>query len=750
MTSLPAGADRRCGSSISLPVLPGAGPAPAHPTHTLKKSRVAPWRAAVLVLVHVLMAAHIVLWLVSGMRDGVRETLSPVEPSESMYTLETGLVNAGFIFFAAAILSTFLFGRFFCGWGCHIVALQDLCGWLMKKCGVHPRPFRSRLLVFVPLVVALYMFVWPTFKREVLFKALAHEDPAVWQSRFGDYLGGVAQFPGWSNHLIVEDFWKTFAPWYVAIPFIFVCTFGVVYFLGNKGFCTYACPYAGFFGPADLVSIGKIKVNDSCEGCGHCTAVCSSNVRVHEEVRDFGMVVDPGCMKCMDCVSVCPNDALSFGFARPTLLKKKRSTSPRRARAFDLSWSGEIALALVFLALTMGFRGMLNEVPLLMALGMAGIGTFFTWKLSELVRVPSTRIHAFQLKLKGRLRPATLLFVPLALATLAAAGWSGWVKYTKWDAERTAAQLSVPAEILLRGGYTPDPQTRAIATAALDKFQRSGAVRNGGLGWRHRADDLQTIAYTQLVLGKYSDTEATLMEIMSRGRPLDALVLQLGNVMKLQGASDDAVVRRYEEVLAKQPQLSQVRGALAVHYAQSNRVPEAIRLYDEGLAARPGDPIVRKDYAILLTQLAGGQAPPRAMDLLRDATEIARGDRKGMRVRRDPESLRLVARAYAQVGRPELARPILEDLATLKRPSRPADILADLANTLYFMGEHDAAVETMKKASAENPANISLLANVAQMYDAMGRPKDSQEWARKFEEAQRRLSPPAPTPPGDR
>ena len=22
----------------------------------------------------------------------------------------------------------------------------------------------------------------------------------------------------------------------------------------------------------------------------------------------YGMVVDPGCMKCMDCVSVCPND----------------------------------------------------------------------------------------------------------------------------------------------------------------------------------------------------------------------------------------------------------------------------------------------------------------------------------------------------------------------------------------------------------------------------------------------------------
>src|SRR5688572_19830173 len=299
MSSLPA--PRKCGS-ISLPVLASdsKGDAPRHDKRTIKKSRTGKWRAAVLIGVHVLFAIHLGLWFLSGMRDGVRETLSPVEPSESMYSLEGGLINAGFIFFVLAIVSTLIFGRFFCGWGCHIIAVQDLCGWIMKKCGVHPKPFRSRLLVFVPLIVALYMFVWPTVKREVMVPLLAGGDHIVWSATYGVWLGETAKFPGWSDHLIVEDFWKTFAPWYIAIPFIFVCTFGMVYFLGNKGFCTYGCPYGGFFGPADLVAVGRIKVNhDKCEGCGHCTAVCTSNVRVHEEVRDFGMVVDPGCMKCM-------------------------------------------------------------------------------------------------------------------------------------------------------------------------------------------------------------------------------------------------------------------------------------------------------------------------------------------------------------------------------------------------------------------------------------------------------------------
>src|SRR5262245_29686219 len=144
--------------SVPLPVL--SPDAPAHDARHIRRSRSSRWRVAVLIAVHVLFAIHLGLWFLSGMRAGVRETLSPVEPSESMYSLEGGLLNAGFIFFILALTSTLLFGRFFCGWGCHIVALQDFCGWLMKKCGIHPKPFRSRLLVFVPLIVALYMFVW--------------------------------------------------------------------------------------------------------------------------------------------------------------------------------------------------------------------------------------------------------------------------------------------------------------------------------------------------------------------------------------------------------------------------------------------------------------------------------------------------------------------------------------------------------------------------------------------------------------
>src|SRR5687768_1771580 len=253
------GQAERATRSVELPVL--ATPGPTSGERLIAKSRTDRWRAISLILLYLLMIAHIIQWRIMGL------TVSPIEPSESMYTLQNGAINAGFIFFTLAILATLIFGRFVCGWGCHIVALQDFCAWLLKKFGLKPKAFRSRLLVYVPLIAALYMFVWPTVSRAF---TKPPTEPLI---------------PQFTNHLITTEFWATFPPFWVAIPFLFICGFVTVYFLGSKGFCTYACPYGGFFSLADKVAPGKIRVTDACNQCGHCTATCTSNVLVHAEVK---------------------------------------------------------------------------------------------------------------------------------------------------------------------------------------------------------------------------------------------------------------------------------------------------------------------------------------------------------------------------------------------------------------------------------------------------------------------------------
>jgi ferredoxin len=176
---------------------------------------------------------------------------------------------------------------------------------------------------------------------------------------------------------------------------------------------------------------------------------------VHEEVRDFGMVVDPGCMKCMDCVSVCPKEALYLGVGTPAAFAQPRvepPPGPVANRRWDLSWREEIAIAAVMLVFALGFRGMYQSVPLLMSMGLASIGAFGVFKCGRLLRDRNVRGPYWQLKRDGRLRPAGWAF---ALATLlyAALGVQGLIM--NWSLNRAELQY---AEVIVPREKFFDPQ----------------------------------------------------------------------------------------------------------------------------------------------------------------------------------------------------------------------------------------------------------------------------------------------------
>ena len=406
----------KTGRSVSLPVLKNSPVSESG----IRKSRTSIWRAAALGTLTLLMIAHFIQWRITG------STVSPIEPSETMQTLQQGAVNAGFIFFTLAILATLIFGRFVCGWGCHILAMQDFCAWLLKRIGLTPKPFRSRLLVFVPLIAALYMFVWPTVNRYVIGPK---NQPLI---------------PQFTNHIITTEFWATFPPVWVAIPFLFVCGFMTVYFLGQKGFCTYACPYGGFFSLADKIAPGKIRVTDACNQCGHCTAVCTSNVLVHAEVKQYGMVVDTGCMKCMDCISVCPNDALYFGFGKPSIGVPK--SIPKN---YSLTWPEEIFGVLVFLASYLAVWDVYQLVPMLMALGVASVTTFLALKTLRLFHAGDLSFYRFNLKSAGAIRNAGWAFLSFAVLWIGLNAHSGWVRYHERAGAIAFQNLQIPDELAL-------------------------------------------------------------------------------------------------------------------------------------------------------------------------------------------------------------------------------------------------------------------------------------------------------------
>lgn len=689
-------------SAISLPVLPSP-----RAKVGFGKSRNGRRRVVVLILVHVIFGLHLLHWLWNG------ETLSPVEPSESMYTLETGVLNAGAIFFALALLATLIFGRFVCGWACHIVALQDLCAWALSRIGVRPKPFRSRLLVFVPLFFACYMFVWPTFKRDLLLPFLrgAWPEAAAW-------FRPVRPFPGFSAELFVPDFWATFAGPLMAVPFLLVCGFACVYFLGAKGFCAYGCPYGGFFAPLDTLSPGRIVVDhDKCEGCGHCTATCTSNVRVHEEIRDFGMVVSAGCMKCLDCIAVCPNDALAFKFDRPRVLrtrKRGRATStpgkpkPAPSRpSYDTSWLGEIVLALLFTGAFVTYRGLYGAVPLLMAIGMAACATFILWKAWSALTTPNATFHSFRLRLRGTWAPGGFVLLALAAITLAFTLHGAALRQIQRSADPFDNQVMVSAQAVLTPNREPvPPEQQAAAREAIRRYTLGSSWRIGGVGLASTPEADVRLAWLHSVMGDYASAEAALRRIMARGKFKESLAANLSQVIALQGRPADAE-DMLREAVRRNFSFESLRADLASRYMQTGRAAQAEALYREAIARHHNN---ARSHAQLGAILFAQQKTEEGLAALREAITI------------DPR----FAPAHAQ-----------------------------LAAALYTMDKRDEALESQKRAVDLTPTDPIPAMNMARMLLEMGRQGEAREYINLAEQRQKAASthgaphaqPELPTPP---
>jgi polyferredoxin len=522
-----------------------------------RKSRTARWRAIALVVLNLLMIAHIIQWRFTG------QTISPIEPSESMFTLQSGAVNAGFIFFILAILATLIFGRFVCGWGCHILALQDFCAWLLEKIGLKPKQFRSRLLVFVPIIVALYMFVFPTAYR--FFTKPKNE----------------TLIPQFTNHLITDNFWGTFPPVAVAVPFLFICGFMTVYFLGSKGFCTYACPYGGFFNLADKISPGKIRVTADCNQCGHCTAVCTSNVLVHAEVKQYGMVVDSGCMKCMDCVSVCPNDALYFGFGKPAISVQKTI-----AKNYSLTWVEEIAAVFVFSVSFLAVWDVYQLVPMLMALGVAAVTMFLVLRTWKLLRANDLSFYRFNLKANGKIKKSGFVFLIFTVLWTVLNAHSGFIHYHESAGAKAFENLQIPDELAL-AQTNPDswlsPSDKSNISEGKKHLQTAtdfGLFANGTA--------LPKLAWFEYLSGN-TEQSVELLGKAAENQHGQAKALSFyyrGAILNRSGKFDQALIT-FDQALAERSDLVLAREERGESLWQLGRKPEAVADWKDAVKQNP-------------------------------------------------------------------------------------------------------------------------------------------------------------------
>jgi len=561
---------------------------PAAPPGARRNARI---RALCLLSVYLLMIVHLVHWKVSG------RTLAPLELNEVMYTLELGIVTAGFLFMALAVVATLVFGRFFCGWGCHMLALQDLCAWLLRKFSMRPRILRSRLLLWVPVVALLYMFAWPQVTR-------------VMEGRPWSKLHLATDQSGWAS-FITENFTRNLpGPGIMLLTFA-LCGFAIVIVLGSRSFCRYGCPYGVLFGLVDRLAPGRIRAAGGCQMCGTCTAHCTSHVRVHEELARYGTVVDPNCLRDLDCVKLCPNDAIRYGFGAPALFPllggRRGETAVLKPKAFSLP--EELGLLLILVACMFIFRGLYDLVPFLMTIGLGLVVAACLIFALRVFRRSEVRFIGLTLKSDGRVLLAGHAFLLFCLLLLGLCAHSAFIRHHEFQGARLHR--------LVMTSEHPEPTRAAAAIAHLEQAHRFGLL----------SSDRTDRALVELLLRErqFSRARAPLLRRIERNRSDHHPRVQLAEIYMLENRRPEAL-RQLGLALRLAPDDFNAHFDLGGLLIESGRAADALPHLEKCVELHPDFADARLNLGVALAELGqferAGSEVQRARSLNPDDPQI--------------------------------------------------------------------------------------------------------------------------------
>lgn len=202
-----------------------------------------------------------------------------------------GLVTVNYTMFIIFLISSLLFGSFFCGWLCPFGFAQDLISKISKMLKIPqivvPKKI-ERIIKFSRYILFIFVFFGFSF-------ALLLDSPYM-------VFSGVLS---WNYKFISIASWVVFA--FILIMGLFI----------DRPFCRYLCTEGARYGALSILRIFTIKRNDSnCINCNKCDKNCPVNINIStiENVRD------PQCINCLECIKNCPVDGcLSYSF----VLKKK-------------------------------------------------------------------------------------------------------------------------------------------------------------------------------------------------------------------------------------------------------------------------------------------------------------------------------------------------------------------------------------------------------------------------------------------
>jgi len=242
------------------------------------------------------------------------------------------LLSAGFV---AVLILTVLTGRTYCSFLCPLGIGQDLFsrigGRIKKKFRRYGfrKPFtviRYSLLAITLIVTILwgvYMLTlldpYSIFGRFMTYFA----KPAV--IVINNFIGGILhKFDIYTlDHITV----KGYELLTYSVPAVFLFLVGILSLTRGRLYCNMICPVGTLLGLLSKVSILRIIFDEGkCTRCGRCSIGCKSSC-----IDFLNYRVDvTRCVDCFNCIKICPDKALSYGFVR--LKKKTHETDPDKRK----------------------------------------------------------------------------------------------------------------------------------------------------------------------------------------------------------------------------------------------------------------------------------------------------------------------------------------------------------------------------------------------------------------------------------
>ncbi len=260
------------------------------------------WRILVLLVLNSTIFIHYFLWHHMKWRGSGHS-----DPREFFEFFRDGVARPFAVIFLVITLLTPFFGRFFCGWMCHMGSWQDGGRWLMDRKWRWLKPAHS----------------WATLVLPFLCLTLPMVGAVVYWTQHG-FPGGVRVT---TSDIPVLD---VGADWYTA-GLIFLLVAVNQAFFGTRAICRYFCPLALWLKIFDFFSrmrVRRTKDSDCPEGCLQCNTHCRMGVDVNYQVNRFGRVKDLQCIKCGTCTVYCAQSKLELGLRSPTVPITLRSDHP--------------------------------------------------------------------------------------------------------------------------------------------------------------------------------------------------------------------------------------------------------------------------------------------------------------------------------------------------------------------------------------------------------------------------------------